>query len=151
MSRILAVLQTIDGIITVGGVKSVFRNRAVVENEYRPAIVLLDGRQEKLTTTTGRSRMPMVNMRLLPQIFVLLQLRENIKNEGVGEELSAFETKVLVALFTDGQLWELLGGESGAIEYESLDTDMQTGSSMEGQQQLGVAFTYIFDPDELIN
>lgn len=150
LERILAVLETIDGVKEVDGEKSVYRNRTSIPNELRPGIILLDGVQRKRTDTRGKTRMPHVEMMLLPQIFVLLELRENNENREVGEELSEFEKNILAALFTDGELWELLGGDSGQIEYTDLDTDMQTGSSMEGQMQLGLAFTYIFDPEEVI-
>lgn len=149
LQRILEVLKTVTGLATVDGQPAVFRNRGAVDYPDRPAIVMLDGRQEKRTETRGKSRMPPVEMVLQPQIFVLLPLAATNENNSIGETLSDFEVRVLAALFADGQLWELLGGDSGQIEYTSLDTDMQTGSSMEGQEQLGIAFTYIFDPNEL--
>ena len=151
LQRILAVLNTVEGVAEGNNEKSVFRNRGQVPEDKRPAIVLLDGIERKRTVTVGggRSRMPAVEMDLSPQIFVLLKTRSNLTNVNVGEELSEFRVRVLAALFADMELWDLLGGDSGQIEYRGADTDMQTGSNMTGEMQLDIAFTYIFDPDDL--
>lgn len=160
--RILAVLETVEGVAEVDDEKSVFRNRGQVADEKRPAIVLLDGSLRLRSNTTpsggrnrnftddGESGLLPGEYTLVPQIFVLLPLAPNSDNEGQGELLSVFEINILAALSVDDELWELLGGRgNGIMEYRAMDTDMQTGSSMEGQMQLDVAFTYSFDPDEL--
>lgn len=162
LRRMLAVYRTVPGLKQVDGHGSAWRNRGLLPNEWRPGIILLDGSLRiRQNTTVGlktnrsymddiSSRVVPAEMTLLPQTFILLQVRENQDNEGVGEELSQFETSLLAMLMHDDELWDLLGGGgSGNIEYRGNDTDMQTGSSMEGQMQLEVALTYPFDPAEL--
>ncbi len=149
-------LASVTGLAEVDGVTSIFRNRGAVPDTYRPALVLLDGREEKRTTTQGHHAMPSALITIVPQIWVLVKARENVNNDTlggepnpVGEELSAWRMKVLGAIFSEaeegGELARLLG-ESGEIEYRGLDTDLEAMAEMTGEMHLLFGFTYYFNP-----
>ncbi len=139
--RILTVLTDMDDI------EAAYRNRAEFPTTKMPLAVVLDGNEQRVTQTRGRGQPPAL-VRLLPQIFVIIKPRTEANNEGAGEELSVLRTHVLAALFTDMTLRGLLG-ENGCVEYLGCETDMQTGSSMEGQMKIDLAFEYMLDMDEL--
>jgi len=167
LNRIIEVLDEVEGVADVDGESSVFRNRRSIEGIKRPAIIVLDGNMRiRPNTTQGRgtnrnfmddaeNRIAPCEMVLTPEIFLILDLapdQDNLDEDGMnqGAKLSEFETRILAKLMFDNELWELLGGgDNGMIEYRGIETDMRSGSNMEGQMQLDVAFTFPFDPDEL--
>lgn len=144
LKRILVILESIDGY-------TAYRNRGEFPKESLPALILLDGSGFKKTETKGggRSRMSHFDMVLTPQIFIVLRALTQANNDGVGEALSAAAMLVLDAIVHDDELWYLMGADSGQIEWTNYDTDMQTGSSMTGSMRLDLAFTYVFDPEDL--
>ena len=139
--RILEVLTSMDDI------EAAYRNRAEFPSTKMPLAVVLDGVERSVTQTRGRGRLPAI-VRLLPQIFIIIKPRTDANNEGAGEELSLLRVHVLAALNTDQQLAVLLG-ENGSIDYLGCETDMQTGSSMEGQMKIDLAFEYMLDMSDL--
>jgi hypothetical protein len=149
LSHLLSMLQAVDGVAVIEGVKSVFRNRGEVPAEKLPAVVLLDGREVlKITTSLhGGLRVPSI-FTLSPQIFVVLKPRDDINNDGVGEELSLFRAKIIALIRDDDTLAALLGS-NGEVIYEGHDTDMQTGSTMQGQMQMNFTFSYVLNPSDL--
>lgn len=86
-------------------------------------------------------------MVLRPQIFILLKSKKP-RNELVGEELNSFRIAVLKALDADAELPALLTS-NGEFAYHGCLTDLQTGSTVEGQMQLQMSFVYPFIPSEL--
>jgi hypothetical protein len=160
--RLKALLDTLVGTAD-GQFRTSWRNRAAVDpyssddpNDtdrvaQLPCVILLDGKEVPKLRTTGHNvngRAPATTMTLLPQVFIILMPRENGTNEGVGEELSAFRIKILDKLFNDQSLIALMG-DNGELEYQGYDTDLQTGSAIEGQMRLDVALSYTFNPDHL--
>lgn len=149
LSHLLSILQTVNGVAVVDGVKSVFRNRGEVPAEKLPASVLLDGKEVmKISNSTrGGMRAPTVYT-LSPQIFIVLKPRDDINNDGIGEELSAYRVQILKLMRDDDTLWALLGS-NGEVIYEGHDTDMQTGSTMQGQMQMNFTFSYVLNTSDL--
>lgn len=144
LTRILAALAAIPGVQTT------WRNRGELPEDKRPAVVLLDGTESSRTDTFDRGRIKAsVNIiTMLPQVFLLLKPRDTPKNEGVGEELSDYRTKIIKAICSDSELVNYVG-PNGQIEYRGCDTDMQTGSTLSGEMQLHFAFRYVLNPDQL--
>jgi hypothetical protein len=142
--RLLEVLATVEGILAA------YRNRGELPDARLPAAVLLDGRETMKTSTAGRGHreLPPSVFILTPQIYVILKPSKNITNAGVGEELSVYRVRVLKAILRDEALRGLLG-TNGEIEFRSSETDMQSGSTLEGQLRLDLAFYYPFIPNEL--
>lgn len=157
--RLLAILTLLVGTGPAQGLMNAVRDRGVIppfDQETKlanlPAAVLLDGKEDVRVKTLGKNpggMMPPTVMALYPQVFVILMPRSNVTNEGVGEELSSWRVKVLRAILYDTVLQQLLG-PNGEIAYLGCATDMQTGSTMEGQIQLDFVLTYTFDPNDLL-
>lgn len=145
----------------VAGLKNpvCYRNRDAFDDQrFLPAVILLDGSEERLTDigrASGVVYMPASVVALTPQIFIQARPRDDESNEQldgvaapIGPELSMWRTKVLKALTTDANLVALLGS-NGQIEYVGCVTDMQTGSALEGMIQFNFRFSYVLRPDEL--
>jgi hypothetical protein len=136
-------------------IKTAWRNRGEIEpytetNEPNfPSIVLLDGSTSKKPNTSSRNQVgspsPAVFVQQI-QIFIILMPRENIANEGIGEELSAIEVEVIKKLGKDQTLFALCESE---VDYQGNSTDLQTGSTIEGQMQVDYALTFTFDQNAL--
>jgi hypothetical protein len=143
--RLKAILDDVDG------ARTVWRDREDVSPDDTPTLILLDGRETKRTTTTGRghTRMPPAIIELSPQVWIQVKPRSDAANAGVGEELSAWRVKVLAAIFQDAELAELQG-INGELEYRGAQTDMEIGSDITGNMVLDLALTYYFDPDDMI-
>jgi hypothetical protein len=152
---ILAQMLLLLGTITdsVSQSLNVFRNRAEIPADKLPAVVLLDGKENirwpKIlpVATRGGARIPAV-YDLHPQVFIILKPRDDIQNEGVGEELSGLRMQVLKAMIQDDGLRGLLGS-NGELNYLGHITDLQTGSTVLGQMQLNFQLSYVFDPNDL--
>jgi hypothetical protein len=129
---------------------SVFRNRALLKEDKRPAIVLLDGTEQSDTRLESRGRMFMAPhvMVMSPQIFVVLKERLTPSNDGVGEELNTFRVAIVNALAHDAMLIRLCGA-NGEVALRRCITDMQNGALLQGQMQLDFALTYVLDPNKL--
>ena len=157
LARLQERMMSVPGVAEVDGVKSVFRNRGAVPDELRPAIVVLDGREVLVTTISQQHReMPPAIMRVLPQIWVLVRARDNVNNDTldnqsapIGEELSAWQVKVQGAIYGDEVLLGLLG-DSGGIDWQGLDTDLEAAAEMTGELLLNFGFRYYFNPAEVI-
>lgn len=149
LERLLALL---DAVPPQAGYEehSAFRNRGVLPQDLRPALVLLDGVENVKTSVERRGRVFMspTVMTMLPQIFVILKPRKTPTNAGVGEELNVFRAAVVSAIAHDMTLARLCGS-NGQVSLRRVETDMQTGSTLEGQLRLDFAFDYVLNPDEL--
>lgn len=137
--RIVAIYQTITGIETVA------RNRGLMSDDKRPALVLLDGDETSTVFKTGSRGgfVPTINT-MRPETYYLHK-EARIKNEQVGEELNAARMLICKALAEDAQLVTLLG-PNGGITYNGCVTDLKSGSSLTGEMRLDFAYRYVFDP-----
>ncbi len=156
------VMQQIETLLaSVDGVRGVYRDRGELPpDEKTPGIILLDGREEKKTVTEGRNftAMPPAVFTLLPQIFLVLTIREDANNSilngaysPVWTEMSDFRVKIIRAMTTDETLVALIG-DNGSVEYRGFDSDMQTGStlgSLGATMQFHFAVSYVLDPSDL--
>lgn len=148
LQRMFSILTTITGPAVIEGVPSIFRNRGEVPDAKCPAIVLLDGREEIRLSASGKGGILTPTLfALQPQVFVVLKQREDVNNDGIGEELSDYRMKLLRAFTTDDSLIAMLGS-NGEINYLGHETDMQTGSTMVGQMQMNFSLTYVLNPAE---
>jgi hypothetical protein len=149
LNQIELVLSGISGVMTCA------RDRGLLEEDEKPAIIMLDGREDLAQTDVVRHksvRMPPAIFKLQPQIFVILPQRDTASNltvngqpAPIGPELSAWRDMVLGALINDATLLTMIGTE-GQITYRGMQTDMQTGATLAGQMQLFVDFHYVWMP-----
>jgi hypothetical protein len=153
--RIMALLREM---LEVGDFVTVWRDRGEVppvDSETKapllPAAILLDGRETPRVRTEGHAygrAPPGTVMTLLPEVWVVLMPKENVTNEGVGEELSLYRVKLVGKILHDDTLIAIVGA-NGEIEYRGCETDMQSGGLLEGQMRLDFGLSYVLLPDEL--
>lgn len=146
LAKLLEICQGVPGIATV------VRNRGLIDNDKRPAIVLMDGGEaEGLRPPPNGRGGDQVIVRttkvLRPQIFVLLKtiLPTNSSPKNPGTALNEHEIEVTRRILGDTELRALLGS-NGALIYTAVETDMQSGAAMAGQMRLDFQITYVFDP-----
>lgn len=149
LERVLAILAAIPQQLGYS-THTTWRNRGELAEDKRPAMVLMDGTEEnvKLAQGAGRVFMSPTVMRLFPQIFVLLKPRDLVTNEGVGLELRTFRNAIIKAIAQDKILPQLCGS-NGGVSLLRMETDMQTGSTAQGELRLDFAFDYTLNPNEL--
>lgn len=139
LERIVAILKDIPEI------KTVQRNEIDVKRADQPAAVLLDGDEEVYT----RPRVP--SPTLAPQIMrmrfgLFITVKDaRPKPNNMGTALNGLRIIVLNKLRTDAQLRTLIG-TNGALEYSGISTDLNSGSAISGEMNMGFSANYFFDP-----
>lgn len=130
--------------------RTVARNRALLKQDVRPAIAILDGDEVARLTGDGFGRgqhgrvgMTAQLMTMTPQIFYILDSRKPL-NEGVGPDVNAFRITIATTIARDPQLRAILGS-NGSVAYMRMTSDLKSGSRLDGEVQLDFAFTYPLD------
>lgn len=147
MLRLLAILQTVSGI------DQTVRNRGLLQNEKRPAQVLLDGDERvALSQRTQRLKgrggmMPSQLMEAFPQIFYLPREKRPVTTDptNIGTEANAWLAQVQAKIWTDVELATLLGS-NGSLVYNGCETDLKSGSAMSGEIRLDFSMIYLLQP-----
>jgi hypothetical protein len=75
---------------------------------------------------------------------VVLKLKKPA-NEMVGQLVNTFRGRIISAIAADAQLMALIGS-NGGITYDGCETDLKTGSPLEGELQLNFSITVPCDP-----
>jgi len=140
LTRLFEIMNTVTDFETHA------RNRGLMDQDMRPAIILLDGsevvRTASKTDHIGHPKISVMLLTMRPQIFIVLKFKKP-QNDGLGEELNAFRIKVMDAIIQDTDLSAIIGS-NGNIVYEGCDTDLESGRMVEGQMQIKLAITYVF-------
>lgn len=148
--EILARLEVVlASIVMVPALAHVVRNKAGLPDERRPALILLDADEAVAMRHEGPTRglrIPPQLMAMSPQVFYLAG--DLPENQTIGGHLNAARMAVMDAIIYDQQLKDICGN-NGSIYYGGAETDMKTGSSMEGQMQINPVFIYPFISSEL--
>jgi hypothetical protein len=160
LQRLLAIMQGVTAFGSVGPptrpIRLVARNYKLADyTTYTPALILLDGSETTPPTAIApvRARPDAVTLmrpalaRMMPQMFCVLDDRTP-ENINTGSDINAWRCLMVSLLAVDTGLRDLVGG-SGKVDYIGIDTDMQTGSTMDGRGQLHIAIEYPVDMDEL--
>lgn len=148
MVRLLAILNTVSGI------EQTTRNRGLLQNEKRPAQVLLDGdeivelafqRSNKLRGRGGLMEPQL--MRATPQIFYLPREKRPRTDDpsNIGTEANAWLAQVQNKIWNDTALAALLGS-NGSLVYNACETDLKSGSAMSGEVRLDFYMIYLLQP-----
>jgi len=156
LGQLVTILQGVPGFVNVWRDRDAGAPRdPTTQDPLLPAAIVLDGKvipevaaKWVMDFTTGTQKLSPGLYSLQPQVWIVLMPRETIENINVGSELSDFEQKVIKAVTTDETLIGILG-MNGKIEYRGNETDMQSGSSLEGQMKVDFAFTYVMNPADL--
>jgi hypothetical protein len=155
-TRELILTRLLDILVEVTGFTTRVRNRALLGNEKRPAVVLLDGRETPVLTHGGRTNrarngisLPLTPqiMALQPELYILMDEHRptNDDTENVGTTLGRHRINVIKAIAEDAELQALLGSNGGII-YNGYDTDLKSGGALSGQMRLDFSFSYTFFP-----
>lgn len=130
---------------------TVVRNRALLKQDVRPAIAILDGDESARITGDGLGRgqngrvgMTPQIMVMRPEIYFILDSRK-IQNVGVGQDINAFRMTLISVIARDPALLSILGS-SGSIAYMGMVTDLKSGSRLDGEVKFDFAFNYLLDP-----
>lgn len=130
---------------------TVVRNRALLKQDIRPAVAILDGDEVARVTGDGlglgrggRVGMTAQLMTMRPEIFLVLDSRK-IQNVGIGEDVNAFRMTLINVIAHDPALLAILGS-NGSIAYMGMVTDLKSGSRLDGEVKFEFAFTYLLDP-----
>lgn len=144
------ILTCIEGILAgVSGVRSVARNRGLLDNDVRPGLVLLDGDEQERSprpagSSTGRQGMVPTIMRMQPQVFIVMDVRKP-QNANLGQDMNVIRTAIIGAFASDAELQSLVG-TNGDIVYNGCETDLKSGSTLDGTARLDFSLTYPLIP-----
>lgn len=134
-------------------VQSVYRNRAPLLEDDRPALYLLDGIEDVGSPiggyTTQRSTFSRPAFMVMhPQILAVLRQRIPDHVDEYGPLLSQYRVALIKIILEDSELVSLVTS-NGQIAYQGSETDMQWLNSMEGKLYMKFAFTYPLITSEL--
>ncbi len=126
---------------------NVVRNRNQLQADKVPGLILLDADEVKdsraFQNPPGggqQRRMAPQLMKMTPEIYAVLDVRVP-QNTNVGEDLNTIRMSVLNVIFTDSQLWDIVGA-NGNITYDGCVTDLARNRTMKGQLGISVTFGY---------
>lgn len=153
---ILEQLVTICETFKPTDIKNVFRNRDLVKQEQRPAIVVLDGDETgvliggRRVVQTGQAAFAPQLMTMAPEIYIVLpdERPTNTKHgttENIGTLLNDFHQRVIEKIANDATLLALLGS-NGGIVLQRVATALKSGLPLDGQMRLDFEFTYVLNP-----
>lgn len=131
--------------------ETVVRNRALLSNDARPAIALLDGDETPRLTGDGLGRGRFGRVKLIPQLMMMrpqvcfIAKSKKPKNEGLGTEVNLYRDLIVRVVAQDPQLLTILGS-AGSVAYMGMETDLKAGSRLDGEAKLDFTFTYLYDP-----
>jgi hypothetical protein len=153
--NILARIFTVMASVTVDpAIVTTVRNRGLMENEKRPAQVLLDGDEfPRLSVDTRRikgmaSLMAPQIVQIRPGVYYLPKEKRptNVQNGvNIGTEANTWRIAFLNKLWADVELAELLGS-NGSMVYNGCETDLKSGSAMSGEIKLDFIVNYVLRP-----
>jgi hypothetical protein len=123
---ILSQLKVILG--TLPMITTVVRNRGLLDQEQRPAAVLMDGDETARLTgdKRGRIRMSPELITMKPQLFIVLKSQKP-NNEYVGEDINNYRAELIVGGQQSTQTSLTLVGSNGNIAYTGCVTDLKSG------------------------
>lgn len=126
--------------------QTVARNRGVLDQDMRPAGVMLDGDERIISSYENRGRRAMspAVFEMTPQFFIALKTKTP-QNEGQGTLLNFYRAELITRLRGDAGLLTLLGS-NGGIAYNGMTTDFKTGMAMEGVAQFDFAVRCTVNP-----
>ena len=148
--ELLAQLEA--ALATVAGVVTCVRNRGLLRDEQRPAIVILDGDEQTdvqaLPSRTANMAKSMVTAK--PEIFFLSKeyrpVNKKSDEKNIGTVLNEARAAVTAKIAGDSVIRGLLG-PNGRLQYTGCITDLKSGSALSGEMRMDFSFTYVFDPN----
>ena len=142
MTRLLAVLKTVEGIATV------LDNQLPLSDSAMPALSLIDGEAESWEDDFRPGRPATAPQHMTARPIVVLTIG------GEPGELrrlrKRFYGRVVKAVMGDAELVALTGTDpKGALRHLGSATGQRQGRQITGDMQIDFAFDYVLRPDEL--
>lgn len=137
MQALLAACQSLDGV-------TAYRNRNMLAEEQRPAIVVMDGDETSEELSASRQGLAPRHVRMQP----LVQLLVSDQAADIGSTLNALRARVIAAVLEDQPLASLTHNERGAA-YLGLQMMIDNGRRIEGVLVLAFEVTYILRAADL--
>lgn len=142
-----------DSLKTVANIQTFARNRGLMANEMRPALIMLDGdlADGLVAPKNGRGgSFPIfaTTKVLRPQIFVLpktLKPTNKVGADNIANVIAPYEKSIVGKVLANAALTTLLGS-NGGLQYLGHETDLNSGASMDGQIKFNFQITFVFDP-----
>lgn len=145
LNRLLVIAEAVTGITTTA------RNRGLLSNDKRPAIVLLDGDESprlsmdtrRLRGRTGQMGPQIVQMK--PELYIIPKEPRPTGEEGgenIGTTINDIRVRYLKEIWADATLTALLGA-NGSMVYNGMSTDLKSGSALSGQMRLDFIINYV--------
>ena len=139
LDRLLIILGAVSDVSAVG------RNDDSLSERQGTTISLFDaGETTEDLIGSGKPPQSIFRMTMEPEIIVTL----GTTPEAVGQELNNLRARVLNAILTDADLYNLVG-KNGEVRYLGCDTDLRRGRDLKGEMQLGFSITYVVNPATL--
>lgn len=139
LARLLVVSEGVEGVVTAQ------RNKRLLVDAKRPAIVFFDADEDAMEEDGGGAKpgnAPNL-VTMTPEIFLML----GTVPENVGSEINAFRLLFLKAVLFDADLKTIMGS-NGRIKYNGCATGLSQGRNMEAEMGVMISFTYPFMPSE---
>lgn len=137
---------------------TIVRNRALIKEDSRPAIAVLDGDERARLTGDGLGRgmrgrvaMGVQLMTMLPQVYFIpheLLPRNETRDSppvNIGTVVNEYADLIIRVVAQDPMLQSLVGN-NGSIAFLTMETDFKSGAALQGQCRLEFALTYLIDP-----
>jgi hypothetical protein len=144
----------------IPSVRGVWRDRGDVQRMRAPAIIMLDGSEQRLTQfrPSDGVQMPPGIFQVKPQVAIVLPPRDTVQNTTlggadlpVGPALSAYRTLIVSAILNDDTLIDKCS-PSGQITYDGYRTDMDIEKEIGAFGPFMVfmfSLSYSVDPEDL--
>lgn len=147
LARCAQLIATVPGVVIAG------RNSGDVTGRRRPAIIQDDGSEDLVEADSGDdggSRNSAVQRMRMDVAFRILV--EEAKPTNIGATADALRVALLVTLFSDETLLDLLGvrsSRSSRIRYMGCALETGEGEAREATMTVNMALTYVFRLDDL--
>lgn len=152
LARLVAIAETMQPTTII----NVFRNRDLVKQEQRPAIVILDGDESasliggRRYITSGTPAFAPQLMVMSPEIYIVLpdERPQNTKlgtTDNIGTLLNSIRDDLIGRITADATLKTLMGS-NGGIVLQRVATALKSGSPLDGQMRLDLELTYLLNP-----
>lgn len=137
--RLLEIAQGVPGVVTAA------RNVDALDEDARPAIIILDA-DETADDSDPRGRQAYAPRRvgMTPEIYLML----GEAPENVGTAINAMRAAFIKAVLTDTPLREICG-TNGDIRYEACATSLARGRMLEAECGVSFSFIYVLNPRDL--
>lgn len=140
-------------IATVPGVVQTARNAGEVTGKRRPAIIQDDGTEEVVDEDAGSAGGSKNSLVQRMRLDVAFRILVEAPAEAIGPLASQLRSDLIVTLFSDDTLLDLLGvahSRSTRIKFVGSMFDTSDGEQREGTMTVNLAFTYVFKLADLV-